>query len=91
MSYKNNVLLQNCIDRYIKQYNDKVPYSYWEYSICNLFHIEGVSLKQSHVSYINGKKFKFMYETEAFNDCEYNGVVVLKNRYDNYINHNFTK
>ena len=88
LSDKNNIILQNCIDRYIKRYNDKVPYSYWDYSICYLFHIKNVSLKQSHVTYINGLKFKFIYEKNC-NECEYDGIVVLKNRYDNYKDHNF--
>jgi hypothetical protein len=88
LSDKNNIILQNCIDRYIKKYNDKNPYNYWDYSICNLLHIKGVSLKQSHIKYIDGKKFKFLYEKTGCS-CEYDGIVVFNNRYANYRDHNF--
>jgi hypothetical protein len=70
-------------------YNDKIPYGYWVYSICALFTIEGIKEKKSQVIYINDKKFKFLYERKNYNECEYNGEVVLNNRYNNYKNHNF--
>lgn len=89
-SDKNNPILQKCIDRYIQHYKNKVPYSYWGWSICKFFIIEGVVLKKSHVKIMRGKKFKFIYEKNP-NACEYNGVVVLKNRYSTYKNHNFVK
>ena len=85
---KNNIILQESIDRYIKQYNDNVPYDYWKWSICKLLTIEGITEKKSHILYKNCKKFKFLYE-KNYHCCEYNGEIVLKNRYDNYNNHNF--
>ena len=85
---KNNKILQNSINRYIKQYTDKIPYSYWNWSICKLFTIEGITEKKSQILYKNGKKFKFIYE-KTFEVCEYNGKDVFKNRYSNYKNHNF--
>jgi mannosyltransferase OCH1-like enzyme len=88
LSDKNNIILQNAIDRYIQYYNNKIAYDYWEWSICKLLRIEGITEKKSHVLYINGKKIKFLYE-QNFNSCEYKGEIVLKNRYDNYIDHNF--
>jgi len=88
LSDKNNIILQNSIDRYIQRYNNKIAYDYWGYSICNLLIIEGITEKKSHVLYKNGKKIKFLYE-QSLNSCEYNGKIVLKNRYDNYVNHNF--
>ena len=88
LSDKNNIILQNAIDRYIQYYNNKIAYDYWEWSICKLLIIEGITEKKSHVLYINGKKIKFLYE-QTLNSCEYNGEIVLKNRYDNYIDHNF--
>ena len=88
LSNKNNVILQNCIDRYIQKYINKDSYNYWKWSICNLFIIKGIKEKKSQIIYINNTKFKFLYEKD-FNHCEYNGEVVLNNRYDNYKNHNF--
>jgi len=86
---KNNPILQNCIDKYIQQYMNKIPYNYWNWSICKFFIIKGVSNKKSQILYIDNKKFKFLCEKSDYNTCEYNGQVVLKNRYDNYRNHNF--
>ena len=37
---------------------------------------------------IDSQKYKFLYEQNA-NECEYNRQIVLKNRYDNYRNHDF--
>ena len=88
LSDKNNIILQNSIDRYIEYYNNKIEYSYLGWSICNLLTIEGITEKKSQIKYINDKKFKFLYEQDI-NSCEYNGEIVLKNRYDNYSNHNF--
>ena len=88
LSDKNNKILQNVINRYIHLYINDEPYSYWGWSICKLFIINGVTEKKSHITYLNNKKFKFIYE-RSLNECVYNGKVVLKNRYNNYVNHNF--
>ena len=88
LSDKNNIILQNSIDRYIEYYNNKIAYDYWDWSICKLLRIEGITEKKSHVLYKNGKKIKFLYE-QTCNSCEYNGEIVLKNRYDNYQDHDF--
>jgi len=88
LSTKNNRILQNCIDRYIKQYNDNIPYDYWNWSICNLLLIEGITEKKSQIIHINNKKFKFLCEQNYMN-CEYNGEIVFNNRYNNYQNHDF--
>jgi mannosyltransferase OCH1-like enzyme len=58
---KNNIFLHNCIDTYIKQYNDKIPYNYLSWGICNLFIIDGLTKKNSHLIRINDKKFSFLY------------------------------
>ena len=84
---KNNIILQKSIERYIKAYNDKIPYDYWGWSICKFLTITGITEKKSQIIYINDKKFKFLYEKDFH--CEYNGEIVLKNRYNNYKNHNF--
>jgi hypothetical protein len=88
LSNKNNIILQNSIDCYIKQYNEKKPYRYWDWSICKFFTIEGITEKKSQIIYINDKKIKFLYEKDG-NNCEYNGEIVLNNRYENYRNHDF--
>jgi hypothetical protein len=85
---KNNSVLQKSIDCYIKQYNDNIPYDYWNWSICKFLTIKEVVKKRSQILYIDGKKFKFLYEKDP-NNCEYNGEIVLNNRYENYKNHNF--
>jgi len=90
LSHKNNIVLENCINRYIEYYTNKVEYSYWTWSICVLFQMEGVTEKKSQVIILYNGKYKFLYE-KSYDECEYNGVVVLNNRYKNYscINHQF--
>lgn len=85
---KDNKILQESINRYIKKYNDKDIYDYWDWSICKHFIIKGVSTKKSQIIYINNIKYKFLYEIDL-NNCEYNGEIVLHNRYNNYKDHNF--
>ena len=88
LSDKNNIILQKSIDRYIEYYNNNINYSYWDWSICKLLTIEGITEEKTPIKYINDKKFKFLYEQDV-NNCQYNGEIVLKNRYNNYNNHNF--
>ena len=88
LSNRNNIVLQNCIDKYIKMYNNKEAYTYWGWSICYLLTIEGIKEPKSQILYLDNKKIKFLYE-KNFNECEYNGEIVLNNRYDTYRNHNF--
>lgn len=88
LSNKNNIILQNCIDSYIKLYNNKESYDYWKWSVCELLTIEGISEKKSQILYLNNQKCKFLHEIDS-NNCEYNGEIVLNNRYDTYVNHNF--
>ena len=85
---KNNIILEETISKYIKYYNDKIHYTYWGWSICNLLTIEGIVEQKSQIIYMNDKKFKFLCE-QNFNSCEYNGEAVLNNRYDTYRNHDF--
>jgi mannosyltransferase OCH1-like enzyme len=61
LSNKNNVFLQNCIEVYIKQYNDKIPYNYLTWGICNLFIIDGLSKKNAYLIRINHEKTSFLY------------------------------
>jgi mannosyltransferase OCH1-like enzyme len=89
LSNKNNIVLEKCIDRYIEYYTNKIPYKYWDWSICKFMVIPGISEKKSQVIYLNNEKYKFLLELKSMNDCEYNGKIVLKNRYDEYRTHQF--
>ena len=88
LSNKNNNILQDCIDNYIKLYTNNCQYNYTTWTICCLMRIEGISEKKSQILYLNNNKFKFLYEKNA-SECEYNSEIVLNNRYKNYVNHNF--
>ena len=65
-----------------------IPYEYWAWSLPALFIIQGLKEGKSQIAYINGKKYKFLCEHD-YTNCEYNGVVVLNNRYNTYVDHNF--
>ena len=71
--------------------NNKVEYSYWVWSICNLFNIKNVNEKKSGIHYEGNKKYKFLIETPYLEKCEYNGIIVFNNRYDEYKDHKFIK
>ena len=88
MSNKNNEILQNAIKKYIKTYENKTEYSYWRWSICIFLTIQGITEKKSQIIFLDNKKFKFLCE-EKYSYCEYDGKIVLNNRYKNYNNHNF--
>jgi hypothetical protein len=88
LSRQNNPVLQQCIDNYIKKYINNVTYKYWHWSIINIMEIPDVKEKKSQILYMNGQKYKFLYERN-YDECEYDGVVVLNNRYDNYVDHEF--
>jgi mannosyltransferase OCH1-like enzyme len=88
MARPGDSILNDCINRYIDFYNKK-DYSYWIWSICNLFIIKNVNENKSGIHYDGNKKYQFLLEMPDFENCEYNGVIVLKNRYDNYKDHNF--
>ena len=84
---KNNEILQNCIDKYIEFYKNKIEYSYWDWSICKLMHIEGI-VEKAHILYLKNQKYKFLYEIRSAS-CLYNNKVVFNNTYKEYKNHNF--
>jgi hypothetical protein len=90
MARPNDNDLLNCINKYIDYYNNKVEYSYWGWSIAILLKINNMPInKKSCIHYDENKKYQFLLETPDLENCEYNGIVVLKNRYDNYKDHNF--
>jgi len=88
LSNKNNSILEKCIYKYIQKYVNKSPYEYWKWSICYIMYIPYITEKKSQTFIKDGKKYKFLYE-RLENECEYNDVVVLHNRYENYKDHNF--
>ena len=91
---KNNDILQSCISRYISLYSDKIPYSYWTWSICNYFIIPNINNTQ-YIQYINNNKYKFIIEKDngvrELRHCVYNNDIVLYNSYSNYKNHKFVE
>lgn len=94
LSNKNNNILEKCIQKYIMFYQNRnkyfFQYSYWGWSICRFLHIPFINEKKSQIIYLlNGNKVKLLLETPDMNHCEYNGVIVLNNRYNIYKNHNF--
>jgi FkbM family methyltransferase len=89
MSYKNNKVLDDTIQKYIQLYNNNIPYDYWSWSVCKLFDIRDVTEKKSHVMYIDNKKCKFLIESKTYDYCEYNDKKVMNNRYSHYKNHKF--
>ena len=90
LSKKNNYILKYCIDKYIDLYtNHKKSYSYWGWSICSQMNMPFVKQKKSQIILLNNQKYKFLLELDDLNTCVYNGKVVLHNRYDEYINHDF--
>jgi mannosyltransferase OCH1-like enzyme len=85
-------ILKNCIEIYIRYYDEKRPYEYWDWSLVYIMknqiynNTSGVKNK----SYVhNNKKFQFLQERTIlqtmFNEftywCDYNGQVVLNCRY----------
>jgi mannosyltransferase OCH1-like enzyme len=89
MARKGDKILKDCIRKYIKMYEEKIPYSYWGYSITTLMEninnilIDGVYLH-------NKKKYQFIIEKyKERHSCYYKGKLVLYNRYLNYHNHKF--
>ena len=91
ISRPNDNILGDCINKYIEFYNNKVEYSYWVWSICNLFNIKNVNEKKSGIHYEGNKKYQFLIETPDLEKCEYNGIIVFNNRYDEYKDHKFIK
>jgi len=87
-SYKNQPILQDCIDTYVEYYKIKREYDYWDWSICKIMKFPELTKKKSQIINVNGKTCKFLLEIDE-NNCEYNGVVVLHNRFENYKNHQF--
>lgn len=92
LATKGHYILKSCMDKYVMEYQQKVPYSYWGYSICKFIEFDfHISEKKSQVIEHNNKRFKFILELPSKNDCEYNGEIVFRNRYKFYRKHNFSR
>lgn len=86
--------MKKCIQKYVYFYLNRdrpfCRYSYWGWSICRFLYIPFINEKKSQIVYLlNGAKIKLLLENSDMNSCEYNGVVVLENRYNTYQNHQF--
>ena len=86
-SDKNSTILKKCIYRYIEKYSNKDKYDYWDWSICNLLIIDGITQKFNRIK-INGIQFNFLHEKKN-KTCTFKNRLVLRNSYSNYKNHNF--
>jgi hypothetical protein len=86
-------LLKRCMDIYVDYYTRKEPYSYWGWSIVNIFTIPHFTKKTESGIYVwNGQKIQLLKENLG-NDrhdmnCSYKNKRVLNNRFKNY---DFTK
>ena len=95
---KNNKLLNLCIKTYIKYMNEKMPYSYWGWSIVHIMASniklivnEPITIDKSDYMDDENKKYKLINEildsSNSYNDrVIYNNEIVLYNRYEGYNN-----
>ncbi len=92
-AYKNNIILKEAIDIYLQYYKNK-KYSYWGWSIVNIFTEiqllrKIVNFKKfDQIKYVDNKKYKILVEKNG-DCCTYKGNTILNNRYKSYRNHNF--
>lgn len=96
LSYKDNPILEECINKYIKFYKDKKKYKYWDWSVVTMFNNiklfkENIKKKGAQVIEIDNKKYKFLQENSDKNKCLYDGEPMFNNRYKIYKNHKFVK
>tara|TARA_B100001093_G_scaffold380215_1_gene365610 strand:- start:14825 stop:15472 length:648 start_codon:yes stop_codon:yes gene_type:complete len=93
LSYKNNFLLNECIEKYKEMYINKIKYKYWKWSIVhvmnNTLFKRIIKEKKSQIIVDNDKKYKFLFE-KSLNETEFLNKLVFYNRYKNYIDHDFT-
>ena len=91
LATKGHYILKSCMEKYISEYERKIPYSYWGYSICKFMEFDfSISEKKSQIIEHKNQRFKFILELQSKNDCEYNGEIVFRNRYKFYRQHNFS-
>jgi mannosyltransferase OCH1-like enzyme len=94
MAYSGDHIFNKCIDTYIKYYNEKKKYDYWDWSIVYILNPylrdETANIKQELYTY-NNKKYQFLTETFScitslarYKYCTYKGFRVLNNNYKVY-------
>jgi hypothetical protein len=93
LAHNNDPLLERCINKYIKYYNEKRSYDYWRWSIVDVMrlykiHYPAIEFK-SQICYYNDKKIKFLLEDMSGTVCTYDEKIVLHNHHDDYKNHQF--
>lgn len=75
VSKKYNTFLYETMKKYEKYYDEQIPYSYWDWSVCNLFNIDvdfDINLIRDNGDYIHdNKKYQFLIETIVIKDNEY--------------------
>ena len=87
ISYKNNIILKNCIDWYVNNYNKHVEYDYWRWSIMQAFtdvlKIDNYKKKPGVYTYQN-MRIQIIKECsgKTHNDAHniYNDIKVFNNR-----------
>lgn len=84
---KSNCTMIQCVERYIEKYSNKDKYDYWDWSICNLLIIDGITQKFNRIK-INGIQFNFLHEKKN-KTCTFKNRLVLRNSYSEYKNRNF--
>lgn len=71
---KYNTFMYDTIKKYENYYDHKKPYSYWEWSICQLFNIDNsfdINISNNVVT-VDGKKYQFLIENILSNGEWYN-------------------
>lgn len=91
MSKAKDTILKECIDTYFTWFREKKPYTYFDWSIMNVFTkvIQIPNYKKRDGIYeVNGKRIQLIREQEGkefYDDHNmYHGVRVFNNRYRNY-------
>jgi hypothetical protein len=84
--------LKLCIDTYVQMYDDRVPFTYWGWSIMTLFRqllkLENYNKEPGIYYDYSGKKYQILKEvpgTSFYDDHNvYNGLRLFNNRYSSY-------
>jgi mannosyltransferase OCH1-like enzyme len=88
MAKSGDILLQSCIDEYVKYYLNNKPYTYWSWSICKIFDFKGLDTWVDGDYILDDKKFQFVKEKADFNihnfHCVYKNIRVFNCRYAKY-------
>ena len=98
VSAKNNIVLEQCIEWYLKHFTNKKPYDYWEWSIMRAFTdilILDNYNKTDGIYSLNGMRIQIIKECPGKNHYDahntYKGVRIFNNRYSDwdYNTHSF--